>query len=231
MKEIVIDGSGKNALGNAVMLALLDSFKAAKDEPVLLSGRGDTFSAGLHLKEIASFSDAALADYLETLDELLRTVYEYPGPVVAHVNGHAIAGGCILAMCADVRIAPDNSSVRIGVNEVAIGLEFPPRIMRLLKARLSRSSIDRVILEAGLYAPHDALRLGLVDEVSSDAGAVARAMCEKLASYPAETYRATKRTLRKGLLDVDAQEMKSFREVMLPRWCARREALARMLAR
>jgi len=231
MREIVLDGSGKNALGTAVMRSTIDAFRDAKDEPILLSGKGDAFSAGLHLKEISTFDDAGLAVYLEMLDELVLTVYNHPAPVVAHVNGHAIAGGCIVAMCADLRISTDNPAVRIGLNETAIGLEFPPRIMKLVKTRVPKNALDRVVLEGGLYAPLDALRLGLVDEVSADAAALARSTCEKLAKHPAETYRAAKRTLRAGVLDLHELEMQSFREVTLPLWSTRRGLLAQLLAR
>lgn len=231
MREIVLDGSGKNALSTSVMRATLDALADAKDEPVLLTGRGDAFSAGLHLKEIASLDDDGLARYLETLDDLVLALFHHPAPVVAHVNGHAIAGGCILALCADVRVATSSPAVRIGLNEVALGLEFPPRIFKLARARLAPSALPRVLLEGGLYAPDVALRLGLVDEVSDDAASLSREILSRLASHPRETYRATKRALREGVLDLHEAEMQAFRDVMLPLWCTRRGLLGQFLKR
>jgi hypothetical protein len=73
------------------------------------------------------------------------------------VNGHAIAGGCVLALCCDWRVAVDRADVRIGLNEVALGLEFPPMIMNLVRDRIPRRHVERVVLEAGL---HDRARRG-----------------------------------------------------------------------
>ena len=231
MREIVLDGPGKNALSTKVMRAALLGIASAPEEPLLVSGRGDAFSAGLNLKEIATLDDEGLASFLVLLDDLVVALYNHAAPVVAHVNGHAIAGGCIIAMCADVRVATSEPSVRIGLNEVALGLEFPPRILKLARARIAPHAIDRVLLEGGLHAPLDALRMGLVDEIADDSAAVARSICEKLATHPHETYRATKRSLRAHVLDLHELEMAHFRDVMLPRWCTRRGFLAEILAR
>ncbi len=231
MREIVLDGPGKNALSTTVMRAALTAITEAGDDALLMSGRGDAFSAGLNLKEIAALDDEGLAAYLALLDDLVVALYNHPAPVVAHVNGHAIAGGCIIAMCADVRVATSQPNVRIGLNEIALGLEFPPRVMRLARARIAPHAIDRVLLEAGLHAPLVALRLGLVDEVADDSAGLALSICERLAAHPKDTYRATKRALRSRVLELHELEMQHFRDVMLPLWCTRRSFLAEILAR
>ena len=129
--------------------------------------RGETFSAGLDLKEVAGLDAAGTERYLLLLDDLIDALYGYPGPTVAAVNGHAIAGGCVLAICCDLRVMADDTKLRIGLNEVALGLEFPPKILALARRRISRRWIDRVLLEAGLHAPAAALELGLVDELAA----------------------------------------------------------------
>ena len=60
--------------------------------------------------------------------------------MVACVNGHAIAGGCLIARCAEHRVAIDDPATRIGSNEVALGLEFPPRIPRVAQERIASRS-------------------------------------------------------------------------------------------
>lgn len=218
--ELTIAGPGKNALGTAVMHDIIAQLAAAGGRPVLITGAGDAFSAGLNLKEVAALDAAGMERYLLLLDDLVDALFGYEGPLVACVQGHAIAGGCVVALCADVRIAADDPAMRIGLNEVALGLEFPPKIMRLLRHRLSPDAIERVVLEAGLYPPRQALALGLVDEVAADASTRAHEVAAVLAAHPAPIYAASKRTLRAGALALEAHERSYFRDAVLPRWCA-----------
>lgn len=229
MVDIVLQGPGKNALSTGVMRAALAALDAAGDAPVLLTGHGDAFSAGLNLKEVATLDGEGMLRFLETLDALVVRLFTHPAPVVALLNGHAIAGGCILALCADHRVSVDAPSVRIGLNETALGLVFPPRVMKLARARLPRHTLDTVLLDAGLYAPAEALRLGLVDAVSADAEGAARAALSRLASHPAEAYRGNKKLLREGVLDLDDVEARAFRDELIPRWLSRRDAMAALL--
>jgi len=105
----------------------------------------------------------------------VQVLFDHPAPTVALVNGHAIAGGCILALCCDVRVATPNPAARIGLNEVALGVEFPPRVMTLVRYRLSPAAAERAVLGSQLLDPVGAREAGLLDEVTSDAAAVARA--------------------------------------------------------
>ncbi len=229
MVDIVLQGPGKNALSTEVMRGALAALDAAGDAPVLLTGFGDAFSAGLNLKEVATLDGDGMLRFLETLDALVVRLFNHPAPVVALVNGHAIAGGCILMLCADYRVAVDNPAVRVGLNETALGLVFPPRVMKLARARLPRHTLDHVLLDAGLYTPVEAQRLGLLDVAAPDAAAVARGALERLGSHPAEAYRGNKRQLREGVLDLDDAELRAFRDELIPRWLSRRDAMAALL--
>ena len=117
MVEIVMNGPAKNALGSQMMTWLLERLGQANGEPVLLTGAGDAFSAGLNLKEVAALDPEGMAGYLRLLERCMSALYQYPGPTVALVNGHAIAGGCVLAAAADRRIAADTPTARIGASE------------------------------------------------------------------------------------------------------------------
>src|SRR6516165_1701879 len=133
--ELVLNGPGKNALGSDVMQAIVHGVRAADGRPILVTGTGDAFSAGLNLKEVAALDRPGMERFLLLLDEVMDTLYGYPGPTVAAVNGHAIAGGCVIALCCDLRIATNDPRARIGLNEVARGLEFPPKILALTRQR------------------------------------------------------------------------------------------------
>lgn len=218
--RIVLDGPGKNALSTAVMSKALADVRAAGDRPVLLTGAGDAFSAGLNLKELATLDLAGMDRYLGLLRDLVRALYLHPAPTVALVNGHAIAGGSVLALTCDLRVARSEPSIRIGLNETALGLEFPPGVLRLVRARVAPQALDVVVLGAGLHPPDEAARLGLVDEVAADPEGVAAARVAALAAHPRSTYASAKRALREGVLDESEAEIRRFREELLPLWAS-----------
>jgi enoyl-CoA hydratase/carnithine racemase len=216
--EVRVEGPGKNALSLAVMEGLLARLREAAGRPVLLEGAGDAFSAGLNLKELATLDRPGMEAFVRTLEALVSALYTSPGPTVAHVTGHAIAGGCILALCCDQRVARQDEGARLGLNEVAIGLTFPPAILRMVRERVPARHLATVLLGAGLHPPAEALRLGLVDEVApaADSGALARARLTALAAHPADAYAATKAALRgRSLLRLAHEEEARTYEVEL----------------
>src|SRR5262245_49330419 len=142
--ELTLSAPGRNALGTAVMNDLLATLRTAAGRPVLMRGANGAFSAGLDLKEVAALDAAGMERFLELLRAVVEALFEYPGPVVGCVDGHAIAGGCILALCCDLRVAADDPKIRIGLNEVALGLESPPTLLALVRKRVPPRSIERV---------------------------------------------------------------------------------------
>ena len=104
MIELVLAGPGRNALGTPVMERALQDLYAAKGEPLLVRGEGPCFSAGLNLKEIATLDADQMEKFLALLDTLVVGLLEHAGPVVACINGHAIAGGCVIALACDLRV-------------------------------------------------------------------------------------------------------------------------------
>lgn len=217
--ELIVDGPGRNSLSTDVMSGLIQRIHAAGGRPLLVSGAGGTFCAGLNLKEVAALDLAGMTKFLRLLDDLVDALYGYPGPTVAHVNGHAIAGGCVITLCCDLRIIAQDPNIRIGLNEVALGLEFPPKIIELARRRISRRWIDRVVLEGALHDPQSAYQIGLVDEVSGDAAASAGAALARLARSPHAEYLAAKRALRPPLA-LSAEQRRYHDEHIVPAWCA-----------
>jgi len=202
MVEINLRGPAKNALGSEMLSWVLERLQAAHGEPVLLTGSRDAFSAGLNLKEVASLDPAGMEGYLRLLERCMAAVYLHPAPVVAAIEGHAIAGGCVLAACCDHRVATTDGRVRIGLNEVALGVRYPPRVLHIVRDRVPRPAHEMVLLGAGLFPPSEARAHGLVDELAEDALGVARARLATLAAHPREAYAATKRAMR-GATDAD----------------------------
>jgi enoyl-CoA hydratase len=234
MRELLISfPAKKNATSTATLEALGRDLAAAGNAPVLLTGAGNVFSAGLDLEEVANLDATRARRLLDALEGVVEALFLHPAPTVALVNGHAIAGGCVLALCCDHRVAVADPKARIGLNEVAAGLAFPPKTLAMIKTRLGGPRAEVAVLGARLYDPVSARDAGLVDEVADDARPVALARLEALSRHPHEAYARAKRALRGGSLAVPEAARRAFEEEVLPRWCSpeTRAAALRLLGR
>lgn len=192
---------------------------AAGDEPLLVTGAGDAFSSGLDLDELAKLDAAGLERLLVAMENATRRLYLHPAPTVALVNGHAIAGGCLLAQCCDVRIAVDEPKLRIGMTGVALGLVYPPFVLEVFRHRLPAPSVETVLLTSTRFGVADALDLGLVDRVEprAEARAAAEAALAERAALPRRAYATAKLSLRTAAPDPSAAS-KQFFAAVLPSW-------------
>jgi enoyl-CoA hydratase/carnithine racemase len=154
--------------------------------------------------------------FLTKLEKLMAALFLYPGPTVALVNGHAIAGGGLLTLCCDWRIAARNPKAKIGLNEVALGLRFPPQVMGIVVHRTR--AVEEVVLGAELFDPDNAVRVGLVDEVRDDARPAAEKRLALLASHPRDAYAAAKKTLRAPAIEVAPGTLQAFFAEALSAW-------------
>src|SRR5690242_10789011 len=189
-----------NAIGSAFLERLsaqLDAVEASGAAALVLTGEGRAFSAGLDLPEISALDRGALERFIRRFSELMLQVFTLPVPVVAAINGHAIAGGCVLAMQADVRLAAAGD-YRIGLNEVAIGLGLPAVVLETLRCQVSPGSLGPVALEGRLLSPEEAQAFGLVEAVVPPAVLLeqARGRAAGLAALPAPAFRDVKQALR-----------------------------------
>lgn len=218
MYEITLKGPAKNALGTEMMQWVRSELEKADGAPVLLTGAGDAFSAGLNLKELVDLDAKGMTNFLGELDALLTAVFHYPGPTAAVVNGHAIAGGCLVMLFCDVRVAQASPKARIGLNEVGLGLRFPPKLIDMIRYRLDPRFCEEVLLRASLYSPNGALRVGLVDAVSQNARHEATRRLKFRSQNPPVAYAAAKQDLRGHIGQTDVAAMKKFNDEVLPVW-------------
>jgi len=117
--------------------------------------------------------------------------------VVAAVNGHAVAGGCVLACCADHRVMARGGG-RIGVTELQVGLPFPAMAFEIMRFVTARRRLSEVILGAATYAPEEARERGLVDEVVAPDELVSRALeaAARLAALRPQAFELSKGHIR-----------------------------------
>ena len=156
----------RNALNADLVGALLVALQAAEADDavrcVVLTGAGKVFSAGADLEALERLQDASTEENLADsagLAELFETIYLLRKPVIAKVNGHAIAGGCGLAAVCDFSYA--SADARLGFTEVRIG--FVPAIVSIFVVRkLGEAASRDLLLRGHLVAAEEAVRIGLV---------------------------------------------------------------------
>ena len=187
-----------NAIGPAFLEALggmLDGLGDAR--AAVLVGYENFFSAGLDLPALLSLGRAEMGAFIDAFAASMLRVFELPIPVVAAVNGHAVAGGCVLALQADVRVMADKEC-RIGLNEVQLGIGLPPVVMETLRCQVPAASLLPIALEGKLFAPREAVHIGLVHEVVPADWLEPRALqkARELAELPAAAFRQVKSALR-----------------------------------
>ncbi len=167
VRMLVLNRPPANAINADLLASLADQCRAARDDEnvraVIIKGNGRFFSGGLDLKEAVAGTNR-VGNLAGSRDDGLFILWTLPKPTVAMVDGHAIAGGVIMALACDFRITLKGPQ-RFGLNEVAIGLAFPRGAFEIARLALSNQELRRVALEAGLFDCHRALDLGIVDEV------------------------------------------------------------------
>lgn len=201
---ITMDDGKANALSIAMIEQLVAALERAKSEAgaVILTGRPDKFCAGFDLRVMMSGPDQAI-DLLRRGSDLLLRLFELPLPLVIAATGHALAGGALVVLTGDHRIAADGA-YKIGLNEVAIGLPVPVLAMELTRARLLPTELTRATLLANIYTPTTAVAAGYVDAVASADALATTALAEakRLAALSKPAFIGTKQRLRQATVDL-----------------------------
>ncbi len=176
--ELRLDRPPVNALNQDLLEALLQAHRKAVKENahvIVLSGKEGVFSAGLDVPALLGLSRNAMQVFWSRFFDLLFAVYGSPVPVVAALTGHAPGGGGVLAIHCDYRVAADGD-FRIGLNEVQVGLQVPPTIIRVMEGVVGRRQAALLTMTGKLLPMRAALEVGLVDEVVPPEETVARAI-------------------------------------------------------
>lgn len=199
-----------NALDTSLCHALTARFgelEGSGHEAVVLTGHGTIFSAGVDLLRLRDGGPGYLGEFLPALSEAFLAVFSSPLPVVAAVNGHAVAGGCVLACACDHRVMNAGRG-RIGVTELLVGLPFPAAATEILRFAVGTPRLKEISYFGRTYPAADAVDLGLVDEAVPEASVLsrARAIAEEFAALPGEPLRHTRRQLRAPALELIARQ-------------------------
>jgi enoyl-CoA hydratase len=201
-----------NAMSLEFCRALTARFAEVADaSAVVVTGSGHIFSAGVDLVRLIDGGVPYIRELLPALSEMLATVFAHPKPVVAAINGHAIAGGCVLACAADKRLMARDAG-RIGVTELLVGVSFPSAAMEIMRCAAAPQHFEDLLFSGATFAPPEAAARGLVHDIVDPHALMERAVAaaKSLAALSPPAFALTKRQTRAPALerlacaDVDA---------------------------
>ena len=189
---------------NALSPGFLDAFGATLDRleadenvrAVVLSSGCKVFSAGLDLKAAQHFGPEEQNDIVRALNDDFLKLFAFPKPVIAAVNGAAIAGGLFFVLGSDYRLSAPRA--QFGLAEVRVGVDFPVGPMEIARATLDPNTLRRLMLTGQPITSEIALQAGIVDEIVPDDDLLNTA-CTKaaeMAQIPPKSYALVKAQIR-----------------------------------
>ena len=198
---LTLNSPPANALGTPVLTALADAIEALRGDDaraVVVTGAGRFFSAGLDLFEVAKLVGSPDAEaFARRFDGLVTGLFALEKPVVAAINGHAIAGGAVLAATADFRLIAD-AELKIGVTEVQVGVVYPTSALEVVRFGCAGPHLAELLYRGNTYGPADAVVRHLADEVVPAAELLDRALAlaAELGEHRPLAFASSKRALR-----------------------------------
>lgn len=194
VSTVRLDHPPVNALDLEVLDDVIETMRGL-DGPAVITGAGGCFSAGVDLTAILEGGAEYTGRFMTSLSAAFLAVFDHPAPVVAAINGHAIAGGCVFAMAADIRLM---SAGTIGLTELAVGAMFPMAALEICRYAMG-ASVTPATLQAQTVDVATAAALGWVDEVVTPGELLPRAIalaCE-LSGFAPAAFAITKEQLHR----------------------------------
>lgn len=167
----------------------------AETSAIVLTGDGRAFSAGLDLREVVGLPSEQQESLIEALNRAFLAVYSCPRLVVAAVNGHAIAGGLVLALCCDVRLVAD-VPLKAGLAEVRVGVVYPVGAIEVVRHELAPHTRRRLVLTGVNVDAAEGVALGVFDRTVPPAELLDAAVAAADDHPPPEGFARIKAQLR-----------------------------------
>ena len=187
-----------NALSPELVRELADTLDAVRDAPearslVLSCANDKFFSIGWDLPRLYDLAEESFREFYGLFNRTCLALYTLPKPTIACLRGHAVAGGCILALCCDYRVIAEGHKL-MGLNEIKLGVPVPYAADCILQSVVGSREARDIVESGEFYEAEVSSAKGLVDEVVSRDDVVPRAMerARVLAAMPPEAYAAIK---------------------------------------
>lgn len=203
--EIRMDRPPANALDHALvekLLAALDTVQVGSARAIILTGRPGMFSGGLDVPALIDCKRPEIERFWQQFFRLTCRLASSPVPVIAALSGHAPAGGAVLALQCDYRIAIAGN-FKIGLNEVQVGLPVPGTILLALEQVIGARLAQRIATRGSLLPMTEALAIGLVDELVDAESLMPTALirARELLALPPVAMNTTRLAAKARLID------------------------------
>lgn len=220
---ITLNRGKSNALDREMITELTDMLHNINNDDniggVIITGKEHFFSAGLDLIALYGYDEEEIKSFWKLFLDFTAKIVSFKKPMVAAINGHAPAGGCVIGLACDARVMAEGKYI-IGLNEVPVGIIVPDSIFQLYSFWLGKAHASRSLLEGKLFSPEEALAIGLIDEVVNPASimtAAERRIRKYMAMEP-NTWQQSKLNIRKELIAATAADQSATLDTLLAQW-------------
>ena len=211
-----------NALNGAVVDQLRARLKDLEGDhevaAVILTGSGKFFSFGFDIPEFLGFSKEQFAEYLVNFTDLYTYLFLFPKPVVAVLNGHTMAGGCMLALACDHRVMT-TANAKISLNEIGFGSSVFAGSTEMLRFWVGNANATAILYSGATYHAEEAKMLGLIHEASTEQNfsATVENAVSLLGAKASPAFSSIKSLLRKSVAEQmrqrEASSIKEFVDI------------------
>ncbi len=211
-----------NALNGAVINELRNCLESIEVDDqvkaVILTGSGKFFSFGFDIPEFLPYTKDQFTEFLTGFADLYSYIFLYPKPVIGALNGHTVAGGCMLALACDYRVMTRGKG-KISLNEIGFGASVFAGTVEMLRFLVGSAQAQNILCSGAMYSPEEALDMGMVQELASEEDLMRAAMnaAGNLSSKPSAAFASIKFLLRKPVADEmkgrEAASIKEFVEI------------------
>jgi enoyl-CoA hydratase/carnithine racemase len=189
-----------NPLNLGLVNEIREALQTVKSDPetfgLVLTGSNEKFfSIGFDIPHLFDLSREDVTVFYRTFNQACMDLFTLPKPTVAAIGGHAIAGGCILALCCDYRMIADGRKL-MGLNEIRLGVPVPYPADCILRSLVGARRASEIMETGEFYQPAGSLEMGMVDRVLPLQEVLPEAIekARLLGSMPGEPYRMIKRS-------------------------------------
>lgn len=165
--EVTLNRPKVNAINERVVHELAQCLNEVRGndtaKALILTGEGSFFSFGFDVPELYNYEKKDFTEFMLNFSDMLRNVFLFPKPVVAALNGHSIAGGCILALACDYRLMVAEKA-KISLNEITFGSTLFSSAVEMLRFLVGSRNASTILYSGRMYSADEALRLGLIDK-------------------------------------------------------------------
>jgi enoyl-CoA hydratase len=213
-----------NALNIEFLTALVETLDRIERSParaVVITGQGSVFGAGVDLSALLAGGPPYIRHFTPLMTRAFERLATFPKPIVAAVNGHAIAGGAIIMLACDARLLA-RSTGRIGLSEIQVGVLFPAWALEIARFATPPEHFPTLICTGRTWMPDEALARGLVDELVDADRLLDRACAcaEEMGAFPPDKFTATKLAVRRPMIESARLQAALTDESITEDWCS-----------